>query len=135
MDLLSLLSLTAQASQGTGVTLTPGLVALFGLLFTAFGALIGGGAAWGRFAATLEQLRADHADLRVEVRKGQADGAQIAVLCQRSSDLESEVKALRAKTHELGTAITRLATQHEALAGRVGTLHDDVRASHHPSPR
>jgi outer membrane murein-binding lipoprotein Lpp len=128
---MSPLYLTAQA----GVTLTPALLALLGMLVAALGALLGGGVAWGRFAATLDQLRADHADLRVEVRKGQADGTQIAVLCQRSSDLESEVKGLRAKTHELGTAITRLTTQHDALASRVGTLHDDVRASHHPSPR
>lgn len=126
----SLLTLLAQAAPG--VTLTPGLLALLGLLVAALGALLGGGVAWGRFAATLEQLRADHADLRVEVRKGQADGAQIAVLSQRLADQDAEVKRLRAVAHDLGTALATLRAQHEALSSRVGHLDDDVRRSSLP---
>jgi outer membrane murein-binding lipoprotein Lpp len=127
-----ILFLAQQSSPG--VTLTPALLALGALLIGALGALLGGGVAWGRFAATLEQLRADHADLRAEVRKGQADGAQIAVLSQRLSDQDAEVKRLRTTAHDLGTAVATLRAHHDALASRVGHLADDVRASHHPPP-
>jgi hypothetical protein len=128
------LALLAQATH-PGVTLTPGLLALLGLLVAALGALLGGGAAWGRFAATLEQLRADHADLRAEVRKGQADGAQLAAVAQRVADQAAEIKALRDARHDHAAALARLAERQDALASRVGHLDDDVRASRHPSPR
>lgn len=123
--------LTAQA----GVTLTPPLLALAGLLVAALGALLGGGVAWGRFAATLEQLRSDHADLRADVKRAAEAGAQIAVLQQSVADLKARVEVLGDRSHKAASESTRLATLLDALTGRVAALTDDVRASHHPSPK
>ncbi len=125
------LLLTAQA----GVTLTPALLALGGLLVAALGALLGGAVAWGRFAQTLDQLRADHAELRVEVRKGQSDGAQIAAVAQRVADQAAEIKMLRDARHDHAAALARLTEKLDALAARLGHAEDDLRRSHHPSPR
>lgn len=130
---MTALYLLAQAQAAPGVTLSTGTLALLGLLVAALSALLAGGIAWGRFSAVIEQLRADHADLRVEVRKGQADGAQIAVLSQRLADQDAEVKRLRQTAHDLGTALATLRAHHDALASRVGHLDDDVRRSTHPS--
>jgi len=123
--------LLAQAAPG--VTLTPGLLALGGLLVAALGALLGGAAAWGRFAATLEQLRSDHADLRAEVRKGQADGAQLAAVAQRVADQAAEIKGLRDTRHEHAGQLARLVERVDSLTSRVGHLDDDVRRSAHPT--
>lgn len=125
------LVLLAQA----GVTLTPPLLALLGMLIAALGALLGGGVAWGRFAATLEQLRADHTTLVAKVERATADGAQIAALQQSVADLRAEVAGLRQSRHDHGAALARHATLLDTLSSRVGHTEDDLRASRHPSPR
>lgn len=128
---MTLLALIAQA----GVTLTPALLALGGLLVAALSALIAGAIAWGRFAAALEQLRADHADLRADVKRAAEAGAQIAVLQQAVADLRAEVTLLRDRSHKSASEDTRLGTLLDALAARVGHAEDDIRRSHIPSPR
>lgn len=132
MDLLPLLTFTAQAAQASGVTLTPALLTLLGLLVAALSALIAGAVAWGRFSSALETLRADHADLRAEVRKGQADGAQLAAVAQRVADQAAEIKGLRDGRHDHAAMLARLSEKVEALSSRVGHIDDDVRRSSHP---
>lgn len=131
MNPLSLLTLTAQA----GVTLTPALLTLLFGLVASLSALIAGGVAWGKFSAALEQLRVDHAELRADVKKGAADGAQIATMQQSISDLRTEVNGLRQRAHKSETEAATLRAEVNALDRRVGTLADDLRASHHPSPK
>lgn len=132
---MTALYLLAQAQAAPGVTLSTGTLALLGLLVAALSALLAGGVAWGRFSAVIDQLRADHADLRVEVRKGQADGAQIAAVAQRVADQAAEIKILRDARHEHGSSLARLSERLDALTARVGHIDDDVRRSTHPSPR
>lgn len=134
MDPIELLSLTAQTAQASGVTLTPALLALLGVLVAALSALVAGAVAWGRFSSALETLRADHADLRAEVRKGQADGAQLAAVAQRVADQAAEIKGLRDGRHDHAAMLARISERLDALSSRVGTLHDDVRHSSHPHP-
>lgn len=129
------LVLLAQAQAAAGVTIPTAFLVLAGFLLTALGVLAGGAVAWGRFQATLEQLRADQAELKDAVRKGQADGAQIAVLQQRAADQDAEVKRLRQTVHDLGTSLARLTATVESISSRVGHLDDDLRRSHTPSPR
>lgn len=129
----ALLALLAQAAPG--VTLTPALLALGGLLVAALGAILGGGVAWGRFAATLEQLRADHTTLVAKVERATADGAQIAALQQSVADIRAEVAGLRQSRHDHGASLARHATLLDTLSSRVGHTEDDLRASRHPSPR
>lgn len=118
--------------MGAGVTLTPALLTLLFGLVAALSALLAGGVAWGRFSAALETLRSDHADLRAEVRKGQADGAQLAAVAQRVADQAAEIKMLRDARHEQAATLARLSEKIDALGARVGHIDDDVRRSSHP---
>ena len=123
------------AQAAPGVTLTPALLALLGMLVAALSALVAGGVAWGRFAGALETLRGDHAELRADVRRAAEAGAQIGAIVQTIADLKAEVGALRDFKHKHGTAFERLAERVEGLASRLGHAEDDIRRSHHPSPK
>jgi hypothetical protein len=125
-----MLALLAQAAPG--VTLTPGLLALGGLLVAALSALLAGGVAWGRFDAALTQIRSDHAELRADVKRAAESGAQIAVLQQAVADLRARVELLGTRSHQAASEATRLATLLDALTSRVGEISDDVRHSSHP---
>lgn len=112
------------------MTITPVALTLIGLLIAAISALIAGGVAWGKFSSALDELRKDQALLREDVRRGQADGAHIAVMTSRVSTLEVEVKSLRENSHKQASMIATFEARIDSLRSAVERAMD--RASNHP---
>ena len=115
------------------MTLSPALFTLLGFLLAVVLALIGGGVAWGRVQAVLDQLRSDYRDLRDEFRKAAVDAAEIAVLRQRSADHDAEIKLLRERLHKTESHLARADAEIAAVRTTAERAYEEARASHHPS--
>lgn len=114
------------------MTLSPALFTLLGFLLAVVLALIGGGVAWGRVQAVLDQLRSDYRDLRDDVRRGTVDGAELAVMRQRIADHDAEIKSLRERLHKSESHLARTDAEIVAVRTTAERAHDEARASHHP---
>lgn len=114
------------------MTLSPVFFTLCGFVLAVVLALLGGGVAWGRVQAVLEQLRSDYRDLRDDVRRGAVDGAEFAVMRQRIADHDAEIKSLRERAHKAESHATRIEAEITSVRATAERALDDARASLHP---
>jgi hypothetical protein len=101
------------------VTISPVVLTLVGFLLAAVSALLAGGVAWGRFAAALDSLRADHKALRDELKEAVHTLGGVAVLRSAVDSLDMEVRTLRQGRHDQASQLARMAAEIEALRARV----------------